>query len=64
MVSTRLTVWDPRNRPRPEDQSLPSLGQTQSDPLQVGKTVHNVGRLAYILGLPIPTINLPDYQET
>ena len=34
--------------------ALPSLWQTQSDPLLVGKTDHNVGRLACIFGLTNP----------
>jgi len=34
--------------------ALPSLWQTQSDPLQVGTTNHNVGGLACILGLTNP----------
>ena len=55
IVRTRLTTYDPRNcpGPGPEAQSLPNLGQTQSNPLLLGKTAHNVGgpRLACILGL-------------
>jgi len=51
MVSTLLTTEDPRNCLGPEDRSLPSLGQTQADPLLVGKTAHNVGGLACILRL-------------
>ena len=44
--------------------ALPSLQQTQADPQQVGKTEHNGGGLACILGLSNPTINPPNYQET
>ena len=54
MVGTRFSTQDPRNCPGPEDRSLPSLGQTLSDPLLGGKTAHNVGGLACILRLTNP----------
>jgi len=54
MVSTRVTTSDPGNCPGPEDQNLSRLRHTQSISLLVGKTAHNVGRLACILGLTNP----------
>jgi len=51
MASTRLATQDPRNRPGPEDRGRPELRADPASPLQVGKTVHNVGGLACILGL-------------
>ena len=47
-----LGLWDLSFRWLHLSEITLSLGQTQSSPLQVGKTVHNVGGLACILGLP------------
>ena len=52
MASTQLSHLGPKNLSRTG--GLPSLWQTQSDPLPVGKTDHTVGGLACILGLTNP----------
>ena len=38
MEKKRKNYWDQRNWPGPEDRSLPSLGQTQADPLSGGSS--------------------------
>jgi len=55
MVNTRLATLDPRTCPGPEDPERPEhylvYGRPNQIPNLVGKTDHNVGGLACILGL-------------
>ena len=59
VITIHQVIW-----PSPGTLPQASLRQTQADPRLVGKTDHNVGGLACILGLTNSTINLPNYQET
>jgi len=67
MTNSQLTTWGLKACPGPSGDrrtgALPSLWQIQSDPQQEGKTDHNNGGLACILGLTNPHNQSPQLPE-